>query len=99
VCEHDHALLNYPEERWPSMDLVADMLVMHAEDRLGRDVVETGYLAKRIIDNGVRIFFADGTERKVIPVAEWNFTEILVQVLRARSPIRFPPYSCKVSRG
>jgi site-specific DNA recombinase len=42
-----------------------DVLVMHAEDRLGRDVVETGYLAKRIIDNGVRIFFADGTERKL----------------------------------
>ena len=42
-----------------------DVLVMYAEDRLGRDVVETGYLAKRIIDNGVRIFFADGTERKL----------------------------------
>lgn len=42
-----------------------DVLVMHAEDRFGRDVVETGYLAKRIIDNGVRIFFADGTERKL----------------------------------
>ncbi|HKW92915.1 MAG TPA: recombinase family protein [Methylomirabilota bacterium] len=42
-----------------------DVLVMHAEDRLGRDVVETGYLAKRLIDNGVRIFFADGTERKL----------------------------------
>jgi DNA invertase Pin-like site-specific DNA recombinase len=42
-----------------------DVLVMYAEDRLGRDVVETGYLAKQIIDSGVRIFFADGTERKL----------------------------------
>src|SRR5260370_23304891 len=42
-----------------------DVLVMHAEDRLGRDVVETGYLAKRIIDNGVRFFFADRTEREL----------------------------------
>ncbi len=42
-----------------------DVVVMYAEDRLGRDVIETGYLAKRIIDNGVRIFFADGTERKL----------------------------------
>src|SRR5215471_14501949 len=42
-----------------------DAVVMYAEDRLGRDVVETGYLAKRIIDNGVRLFFADGTDRKL----------------------------------
>ncbi len=42
-----------------------DVLVMYAEDRLGRDVIETGYLAKQIIDSGVRIFFADGTERKL----------------------------------
>jgi len=42
-----------------------DVVVMYAEDRLGRDVVETGYVAKRLIDNGMRIFFADGTERKL----------------------------------
>jgi len=42
-----------------------DVLVMYAEDRLGRDVVETGYVAKQIIDSGVRIFFANGTERKL----------------------------------
>jgi len=42
-----------------------DVLVTYAEDRLGRDVIETGYLAKQIIDSGVRIFFSDGTERKL----------------------------------
>jgi site-specific DNA recombinase len=42
-----------------------EVLVMYAEDRLGRDVIETGYLAKQIIDSGVRIFFADGSERKL----------------------------------
>lgn len=42
-----------------------DVLVMYAEDRLGRDVVETGYLTKQIVDSGVRLFFADGTERKL----------------------------------
>src|SRR5260370_21755931 len=54
-------LMDAVERRPPPFDV----LVMHAEDRLGRDVVETGYLAKRIIDNGVRIFFADGAEPKL----------------------------------
>jgi DNA invertase Pin-like site-specific DNA recombinase len=42
-----------------------DVLVTYIEDRLGRDVIETGYLAKQIIDAGVRIVFADGSERKL----------------------------------
>lgn len=42
-----------------------DVLVAYDEQRLGRDVIEGGYLAKQIIDSGVRIFFSDGTERKL----------------------------------
>ena len=30
-----------------------DVLFMHAEDRLGPDAVETGYLAKRIVRRGI----------------------------------------------
>src|SRR5260370_32683340 len=41
-----------------------DVLVMYAEDRLGRGVRETRYLAKRIIDNGVRGFFSGRAQRR-----------------------------------
>ncbi len=38
---------------------------MYAEDRLGREAIETGWIVKQIIDSNLRLFFADGTERKL----------------------------------
>jgi site-specific DNA recombinase len=42
-----------------------DVLVAYDESRLGRDVIETGYLVKQILDHDVRLFFADGSERRL----------------------------------
>jgi site-specific DNA recombinase len=38
---------------------------MYAEDRLGCEAIETGWIVKQIIDANLRLFFADGTERKL----------------------------------
>lgn len=64
---------------------VADGWIGGGDKRRFR-VVTNSFVAAGL-DN--HLDFQDGTERKVIPVAEWNFTEILVLALRARSPIRF----------
>jgi site-specific DNA recombinase len=42
-----------------------DVVVAYDEARLGRDVIETGYLVKQILDNDVQLFFSDGTERRL----------------------------------
>src|SRR2546430_12039205 len=42
-----------------------DVIVAYDESRLGRDVIETGYLVKQILDAGVQIFFSDGTQRRL----------------------------------
>jgi site-specific DNA recombinase len=42
-----------------------DIVVAYDESRLGRDVIETGYLVKQIIDRDVRLFFSDGSERRL----------------------------------
>jgi site-specific DNA recombinase len=42
-----------------------DVVVAYDESRLGRDVIETGYLVKQILDSDIRLFFSDGTERRL----------------------------------
>jgi len=42
-----------------------DAVVAYDESRLGRDVIEVGYLVKSILDHDVRLFFANGTERRL----------------------------------
>jgi len=42
-----------------------DIVVAYDESRLGRDVIETGYCVKQIIDQDVRLFFSDGSERRL----------------------------------
>jgi site-specific DNA recombinase len=42
-----------------------DVIVAYDESRLGRDMIETGYLVKQILDAGVQLFFSDGTQRRL----------------------------------
>jgi site-specific DNA recombinase len=42
-----------------------DVIVAYDESRLGRDMIEVSYLVKQILDAGVRLFFANGTERRL----------------------------------
>jgi DNA invertase Pin-like site-specific DNA recombinase len=35
-----------------------DVIVAYDESRLGRDVIETGYLVKQVLDRDVRLFFS-----------------------------------------
>src|SRR5438132_9141864 len=42
-----------------------DVVVAYDDQRLGRDMIETSYLVKTILDQDVRLFFANGTERRL----------------------------------
>src|SRR5690242_2938296 len=42
-----------------------DVLVVYHEDRIGRDAVRVAYVLKDLVERGVRIFSANGTERKL----------------------------------
>ena len=42
-----------------------DVVICYDDSRLGRDVIETGYLTKTILDHDVRLLFANGAERRL----------------------------------